>query len=201
MSHCGYTNNCVCTTGFCLGPLISSLVLSFGLRLVQPLARGVASCLLTASSNPELDPVQTREVAPTTADTWLQLRSPRKSTHSDRLGSGLGWSLSVPCPLTVTWGGWLFLKGARPKAQWFPCVLFTPIWLGNLWNPSMLWDNARRATDMATTEEEAAVRNSFKTPKYFLIITFNLKMEPNYLPIFSVVLKILFSYRTNSIYK
>lgn len=69
MSHYGCANNCVCTTGFCLGLPISSLVLSFGLRLVQPLARGVASCLLMASSNPELDPVQTREVAPTTADT------------------------------------------------------------------------------------------------------------------------------------
>lgn len=136
MSHCGYTDNCVCTTGFCLGILISSLVLSFGLRLVQLLARGVALCLLMASSNPELDPVQTREVAPTTADIWLQLRSPRKSTFSDQHGSGLGWSLSVPCPSNSDLDGWLFLMDTRPKAQWSPCVLFTPIWLRNIWNPS-----------------------------------------------------------------
>lgn len=126
MSHCGYTNNCVCTTGFCLGPLISSLVLSFGLRLVQPLARGVASCLLTASSNPELDPVQTREVAPTTADTWLQLRSLRKSTHSDGLGSGLGWSLSVPCPLTVTWGDGCSSRAPGLKLSGFPVSCLHP---------------------------------------------------------------------------
>lgn len=126
MSHYGCANNCVCTTGFCLGLPISSLVLSFGLRLVQSLAWGVASCLLMASSNPELDPVQTREVAPTTADTWLQLCSSRKSTHSDWLRSGWGWSLSVPCPLTVTWADGCSSWAPGLKLSGFPASCLRP---------------------------------------------------------------------------